>query len=675
MLNNHTDTEDAAVHNDHSIAIKCFSGDLYSVARVVRFFSIRRFVFLSGTRLNLRLYCCGVLVIASLLGLSSLHAANLPNYETVVDLTVREQEVTEFIEALFTEIEVPVIVSDEIEGTVNGRFNNTAEQVFKEISSAFNTIAYFDGAVAHVYKSNQILRQVISANKSDAVRAVGMVEKMALPDSRNVVEAADGGLLVTGTIRFVDQVREVLTSVSEDSLPSRAEPVVVPITEPEVVATQAVVYRVFKLDHAWADDTNFSVGGQNVVVPGVATILRNLTTTAPAALGFAGRAVTNPPRTLKGLRGQGLLKSESQNSNSDDDASIVNLRIDGDDSRIVVDTRLNAVVIRDVESSMAAYASLIEKLDAPSGMVEIEATIIDVNTDKSRELGINWRYQNDGEVSGSFGSDALSGRGGILSVVLGEQADFLARINLLEEQGAARIVSKPHVITLSDVEAVLGATTEFFVRVAGDQQVDLFNVPVGTILRVTPHIFSESGIDKVKLLVNIEDGSQSPTASVDLIPVIERATISTQAIVNDGDSLLIGGLVRDAYRKSDYKVPLLGNIPLLGRLFRSDLDSTTRVERLFMITPRLADGIGFTSTDRLPVLQGGINNILSESSQRLDGVSWPPEKYQDYWDPGMPIVEVDTMPSGESDVAITKEAGRRPISRFTVEPWPMGQGQ
>jgi type III secretion protein C len=198
--------------------------------------------------------------------------------------------------------------------------------------------------------------------------------------------------------------------------------------------------------------------------------------------------------------------------------------------------------------------------------------------------------------------------------MLGEPRDFIARIQLLEEQGAARIVSKPHVITLSDVEAVLAATTEFFVRVAGEEEVDLFNVPVGTTLRVTPHVFTDNQFNKIKLLVNIEDGTQSSATQVDNIPVIERANISTQAVVNEGDSLLVGGLVRETYRNTRYQVPVLGRVPLIGGLFRSKQNQATRVERLFLITPRLAAGFNGGSQ---ATLAGSSQQIVNDAAGRI----------------------------------------------------------
>lgn len=649
---------------------------------------------------NATLACRPCLLLAAVimsLGVQA-HAANVPNFSQTVDLNVREQNVIDFIEALFRDIGVPVIIDESIEGTVNGRFNDSAENVFKEVTSAFDVVVYFDGAVAHAYRANALLRTVIPISAGNARRVISSTNAMNLPDTANQLSLSDGGLLVTGTERFVEQVREVVTSVEGNATRAR-KPVSAPkapastpsatVDSDVTIDSDALVYEVFRLDHAWADDTSFTVGGQSIVIPGVATILSDLISTSPFTYGMSDASELVDTNTVTGLRGQGLLQSPAASNiagnSSSDNLSASNLAAGSsseahdDGIRIVADTRLNAVIIRDKADRMPGYARLIDNLDVESGMVEIEATIVDINTDMSRELGINWRYQLDeGDVlfgQGTAADQALlpgselitpQGQGGILSLALGEPADFLARINLLEERGAARIVSKPHVITLSDLEAVLGATTEFFVRIAGDQQVDLFNVPVGTVLRVTPHIFKDNGVNRIKMQVNIEDGSQSSTQSVDRIPVVERANISTQAVVNEGDSLLIGGLVRDVYRKSDYRVPVLGSIPLLGRLFRSDRNTSTRVERLFMITPRVATGLGFGASRDLPTLQGDMNDVLADSRRRLDGVQWPQESDMNYWP--------ETHDNVRKSEPVDKIPATPNVSGFTVEPWPIAKG-
>jgi len=577
-------------------------------------------------------------VAVSLFVSPAINASNIPNLEQPVDFNVREQNVNEFLNALFQEIDVPLSINTDIEGNINGQFNDTAGDVFKEIANAFDLLVYYDGAVAQAYRNNEITRRLLPATDRQAKRVASIVSRMRLPDVKNTIKPEESGLLITGTERFLAQVEEILESVKRQPEQRKPQRVTVPetllISDITFPKETPIVYQTFKLKHAWAIDTSFPVGGQTITIPGVATILGEL------LLGHDEKTYEDPsPRDeTEGLRGQGLSKQRNQQKPQIQTISAPSSNV----PRIVADSRLNAIIIRDYADNMSSYKRLIDSLDVESGMVEIEATIIDINTDKTRDLGVNWRYQGtDGNLQfGSGGSrdsaltpgngDLAQGRGGILSLMLGEPRDFMARIQALEERGAARVVSKPHVITLSDVEAVLAATTEFFVRVAGDEEVDLFNVPVGTTLRVTPHVFNDKGLNKIKLLVNIEDGSQS-SGQVDSIPVIERANISTQAVVNEGDSLLVGGLVRETYRNTNYSVPVLGKIPLLGGLFRSEQKQASRVERLFLITPRLASGIGFGGDNDRPTLKGNQTQIIDDAGRRIRDTKFKDRTPMTYW--------------------------------------------
>jgi type III secretion protein C len=255
-------------------------------------------------------------------------------------------------------------------------------------------------------------------------------------------------------------------------------------------------------------------------------------------------------------------------------------------------------VVRDLPERLAAYDQLIASLDVEPQMIEIEASIIDVNLDRLQELGINWRWEN-GRNAVLFGTGTESdlrlrpglditpsGRGGFISTVLGNGNQLVARINALASDGAARVVSRPQIITLSNVEAIFNNSSTFYVRVQGFQEVDLFNVSSGTSLRVTPHVFRDRNETRIKLLVNVEDGKVSDER-VDQIPVVENSAINTQALIFEGESLLIGGLTRESSKKTTSKVPLLGDIPVVGNLFKSTTDRNIRTERMFLITPRI----------------------------------------------------------------------------------------
>jgi type III secretion protein C len=130
--------------------------------------------------------------------------------------------------------------------------------------------------------------------------------------------------------------------------------------------------------------------------------------------------------------------------------------------------------------------------------------------------------------------------------------------------------------------------TRFFVRVASYTSADLYSVQTGVSLRVLPLLVDGPGRPQVKLGVHVTDG-QLTGQQVDNIPVITSTSIDTEAFLNEGDALLIAGYrVKSATHLQD-GVPGLSRIPLLGALFRYRDDEESKMERLFLITPRIID--------------------------------------------------------------------------------------
>jgi type III secretion protein C len=559
----------------------------------------------------------GLLLAAAVLLALALAAANavaapIPFGERAVQLVAREQPLPAFVQDFFGRLDIPVSVSPAVRGAVNGQFGGPADRTWRGVVRAFNLVEYYDGAVLHVYAAGEIATRTLPVTPAVAERVRRTVADLQLADARNTLRSTrEGTLIASGARRFIEQVEEI----------ARAQAV------GERTGTPAG-FRVFYLRYAWAQDVTIAFGGRQVVLPGVASIVRALMTSHSKSRVSIASFEAPASNTVPGLRGprsgaaQGTLGAGDSNGLQPSGPVVAALLAqnppgpgapgaaaplpaalvpDAGIVRVEADPRLNAVVVRDVPDRLPQYEQLIAALDVEPQLLEIEATIIDLNTDRLRELGINWRAtrargsllfgrgdESDLRLLPGTPSEQITpiGRGAFVSLVLGGANDFLARINALQEQGAAKVVSSPQVLTLSNVEATFDNSSTFFVRVAGRDDVDLFNVSAGTSLRVTPHVFKDNGQVRIKLLVAIEDGAIGER-TVDTLPVVDRSAISTQALIAEGESLLVGGLVRESSGDSATKVPVLGDVPVLGALFRRTTQRTERVERLFLIQPRL----------------------------------------------------------------------------------------
>jgi type III secretion protein C len=292
---------------------------------------------------------------------------------------------------------------------------------------------------------------------------------------------------------------------------------------------------------------------------------------------------------------------------------------------IVADARTNAVIISDLASTMPNYERAIAMLDQPQELVEIDAVVIDVSSNAARSLGVGWGGTN-GRINGasgtasaplSFGAAALmtpaSAAAGLnLATLVGNSAQYLfAQLNALENTGEARVQSRPRVLTLNNTEAALTSRSSVYVRVAGNQAVDLYNIDTGLTLKVTPNI-EASGEPRrnIRLNIQIDDGAFNTTSSVDGIPQVDNHSVVTQAIVRDGESLLIGGYQYERSERKASKVPVLGDVPYLGALFRDTATTHERLERLILITPRLKSSAG-----------AGAPNVTLAGSSAMSGAA------------------------------------------------------
>lgn len=581
------------------------------------------------------------LLAASALWLAPLavHAAEPPFSERRISITARDQPAGAFLTEFFGAAGLRVTVNGTVAGKINGRFSGPPAQIWAQVSAAFNLIAYYDGSVVTVYASNDVQSRTLTVASGRAGQLASAVGRARLSDGNNRIRITSAeALLATGVPRYLDQVQQLAGAIPNTVL--RERPPVAAI-QPAPQTVQAVPgapapvepyeLRVFYLRYARADDTTLNAGNREVRVPGVATTISRIMGDG-MPIGTVGnsygeqRVRQSQPR----LGGRGLDSVQPDASRqppvSAQDDEYLGLPqnqpaaapqpqpLPANGPRITVDPSLNAVIVRDRPENMPAYEGLVRSLDVQPMIVELEATIIDINVDRMRELGISWNFQS-GKWSALSGGDIVrrtgnpltdavitgtgeANRGLSLSSIIGANNEFIARINALEERGAAKVVSRPQLVTLSDVEAVFDRTRTFYVRVAGDRQVDLFNVTAGTTLRVNPHVLTDNGMPRIRMVVGVEDGAILD-GNVDRIPIVERASVNTQAVIGEGESLLLGGLTVNSDLDAESGIPILGQIPVIGNLFKSTSRRRQRTERLFLITPRITrlDGPAVASVD------------------------------------------------------------------------------
>lgn len=264
---------------------------------------------------------------------------------------------------------------------------------------------------------------------------------------------------------------------------------------------------------------------------------------------------------------------------------------------IVSETNSNSLLISASPRYFEEVRELVEELDQPQPQVLIQVLLAEVTLDSTTELGVEWDYTSDTDPVVNTGTDfgqqkLLQDYGGYWASVTGSNYRFLVRA--LQNQGRLEVLSRPQILTADNQEATINIGQS--VPVVQSTQVTpqggtvsaIEYRDVGVMLTVTPRI-SPDGYVKMDVAPSISDLSSSKVtiSKGEDLPIINQRTATTTVTVKSGQSVLIGGLIGTIDDERTKKVPLLGDIPGLGALFRSKSKGQTRKELLVVLTPQI----------------------------------------------------------------------------------------
>ena len=281
--------------------------------------------------------------------------------------------------------------------------------------------------------------------------------------------------------------------------------------------------------------------------------------------------------------------------------------------KISVDERTNMIIMNDVRAAVGNARDVVKRLDVVTPQVVIEARIVEANTDFSREVGILWGAQyDDGPGFGETGTTQRLG-GALLGLdddVVGnyavalppaaptsgigftfqrlKSANFTLNANLLamQEEGKGRIISTPKILTLDNKEAYIEQGLEIPYQVLEEGSYSLKWAKAVLRLEVTPHITMDR-----RIAMKIVAKKDAPDRSIVVqgAPAIDKKEAGTELMVNNGDTIVIGGIITREETLSNKGVPGLSRLPLLGWLFKSEAKDTTDKELLIFVTPTIVE--------------------------------------------------------------------------------------
>ena len=265
--------------------------------------------------------------------------------------------------------------------------------------------------------------------------------------------------------------------------------------------------------------------------------------------------------------------------------------------KIVADPSQNALLVMASEPDYRRVERVLLNLDVLPNQVLIEATIAEVSLTDELRFGVRWFFQNkSGGRSGTF-SDLLTGAVG--SAFPG--FSFVARagggqvtLNALNDVTRVNVLASPSLMVLDRKTAVLQIGDQVPITTQSAQSVLTPGAPVvnsiaykdtGVILSVTPRI-NESGRVLLDIEQEVSTVSRTSSSNIDS-PTFGRRKVKTTVVVNTGESITLGGLIQDRTTESETQVPVLGDIPIIGKAFKDRQSLVEKTELVIMLTPRV----------------------------------------------------------------------------------------
>ncbi|WP_338585551.1 type III secretion system outer membrane ring subunit SctC [Pseudomonas sp. MAG733B] len=511
----------------------------------------------------------------------------------VYNFEAREQSARTFFSELSGPLGKPVIVSKAAAAKrVSGTFDLLVPQrTFERISTQMGLIWYSDGQAIYLYDASEFKSSMMSLHTLTVAKLQAFLERSGLHDKRYPLRH-DGlrTFHVSGPPMYVDLVVQAAGMMDNQ----RSE---------LLLGKQQI--GVIQVRNTFVSDRKYELRDDKVTIPGLATVIEEL-------LRGEKREVEPSVAQAPAQRPQGLMPAFPleglANTPSEQDPTaprIIAREVAAGNIRVVAYPDTNSLLVKGLPEQVRFIENLVSALDTPKRHVELSLWIIDLHKDELNQLGINW--QGTVNSGGKFSASLNAGSATTLDGV-----SFVTQVMALERTNRANVVSRPVILTQENVPAIFDNNRTFYAPLVGERTVELQHVTYGTLISVLPR-FAQA--DEVEMSLNIEDGNEveSPGQGErpNSLPTVGRTRISTVARVPQGKSLLVGGFTRDDNSEQIGRIPVLGSIPWVGRLFSYRQSRSANTVRVFLIQPKeILDAFE-------PVMEPGPQMLTPQQHERV----------------------------------------------------------
>lgn len=472
--------------------------------------------------------------------------------------------------------------------------------------------------------SSELITQVIQLNNVSSVQLVPILRPLAAQQAQMTAYAASNSIIITDTAANIERIRTLAEFIDNSAVPrteiitlqnASAEEVVDMLDQlQEEAGGETVTYRAV----ADARTNSILVSGDELQISRLQALIGRL----DSPLAQNGNVNVIYLQYARAEELGPLLNTIIRNSTGTEEEESTR-----NSASVEADSATNALIVTADPELLQTLKAVIARLDIRRAQVLVEAIIVEMLGENGQDLGVQWLFLNDNgaygssstgsglsaaitgaaiagggtdangepvDIRGPLGAALANTPGGVLGVGrLDDDLSFNFLINALQSNDDANILSTPSLLTLDNEEAVItvGRNVPFvtgsFTSTGNNSNPDspfqtVERQNVGVTLRVTPHI--NEG-DSLVLELSQEVSSLLGSGSVLLNgnPITNERIIETTVLADNAQTVILGGLIEDSVTQSNQRVPLLGDIPGLGRLFRNNSSTATKTHLLVFL--------------------------------------------------------------------------------------------
>lgn len=477
---------------------------------------------------------------------------------------------------------------------------------------------------AQIPKTDALVRQIIPLKYADAVEISEIVTPILSPGAQLATYPRTNSLMITDTSANINHIAQVIGQLDVEG--SREKVQLFPLAHASAQVLSEQVMRILEKSKGAGGPPTGRIQAAPTAPDGPRVLADDRTNSlivvaneqdVQTVAGLVEQLDVARPVGMDNVHVVYLKNADANEVSRSLERALTTMKLAGavpltpqQQVQITPDASTNALVIVAPPSDFEVISQIIEKLDIVREQVLVEMLILEISDESLRNLGVDWATFDAASANHvrGFGStnlgprvDFLSGAAEGLSVgawkAIGGTTQIGAILTAMEKQSGVNILSTPHILASNHRKAkiVVGENRAFVSQSRITETVDPVTPTViksfeykdvGITLDITPHV-SQGGMIRLDIKSEFTKLIEDVTSASLDTPTTAKRTAQTVVTMNSGATVVIGGLIRDDTVKTVKKVPLLGDIPLLGALFRSQSNHTQKTNLLLFITPEV----------------------------------------------------------------------------------------